>query len=166
MQLARRIRRSSAAGAKRAQALVELALVMPILVGIVAVLFQFGILFIAYLAMVHETRDIGRYVAVHPDPIDGASCATVGSSWKQVCDNAPAVIDSTRVTPTFLPACAALATGRCTARVTGTQQKITLAYNASNLFFLPTTFRLGGFLTVAIPTTLPAYDYYVMVEPH
>src|SRR5258708_3949654 len=58
------------------QALVEMAFVMPLLIGIVAVLFQFGILFIAYLSIVHEMRDIGRWVAVHPDTIDGTSCST------------------------------------------------------------------------------------------
>ena len=38
----------------RAQALVELGLVMPLLVGIVMVLFQFGVLFVIYLSIVHD----------------------------------------------------------------------------------------------------------------
>jgi len=63
------------------------------------VLFQFGILFVAYLSLVHETRDIGRNVAVHPDTLDG-TCTTAVSLWKQVCDDAPAVID---------PSCCAVA---------------------------------------------------------
>jgi hypothetical protein len=41
-----------------------------------------------------------------------------------------------------------------------------MTYNASSLIFLPTTFRLGPWLNVAIPTSLPTYDYYVMVEQH
>jgi hypothetical protein len=59
------------------------------LLGIITVLFQFGILFIAYLSLVHETRDIGRFVAVHPDTIDG-TCANTNSLWGKVCDDAQA----------------------------------------------------------------------------
>lgn len=53
-----------------AQAIVELALVMPMLVGIIAVLFQFGILFMSYETLIHMTRDAGRYLSVHPDTQD------------------------------------------------------------------------------------------------
>jgi hypothetical protein len=153
-------------GKNSAQALVELALVMPILVGIIAVLFQFGILFVAYLSLVHETRDIGRYVSVHPDTIDGTSCTTANSLWKQVCDDAPTVIDSSRVTPSFTPTCASLSSGKCANRPALSSLHIAMTYNASSLIFLPTTFRLGPWLNVAIPTSLPTYDYYVMVEQH
>src|SRR5882762_3193987 len=97
----------------KAQSLVEFAIIVPLMVGIVAVLFQLGILFIAYLSLVHETRDIGRFVAVHPDMIDG-SCVTNNSLWKQVCDDAPSVVDKTLVTPTFAPACVTLTAGKCT----------------------------------------------------
>src|SRR4030088_438152 len=89
---------------QKAQSLVELAIILPLLVGIVAVLFQFGILFIAYLSLVHETRDIGRYVAVHPDTIDGVAataCSATSTLWRQVCDDAPSVVDKTRIQPTF-----------------------------------------------------------------
>jgi hypothetical protein len=152
-----------------AQSLVELAIILPIMVGIIAVLFQLGILFIAYLSLVHETRDIGRFVAVHPDTIDGSAgtaCTATGTLWRQVCDDAPSVVDKTKVTPTFSPACSTLTAGKCTGRTAGTAMHITLQYDASTILFLPATFRLGPFLNVAIPTSLPAYDYYVMVEQH
>src|SRR6266852_1160801 len=136
---------------QKAQSLVEFAIVLPLMVGIVAVLFQLGILFIAYLSLVHETRDIGRFVAVHPDMIDG-TCTTTSSLWKQVCDDAPTVIDKTLVTPTFSPACATLSAGKCTGRTAFSQMHITLQYNASSIIFLPTTFRLGPFLNATIPT--------------
>lgn len=151
---------------RRGQALVELALVMPLLIGIVAVLFQFGILFVAYLSIVNETRDIGRYVAVHPDIIDGTICTTASSLWKQLCDDAPSVISAANVQPTFTPLCASLVGGKCALRTAGTMIHISLTYNATSIIFLPTTFRLGSWLTVAMPTSLPAYDYYVMVEQH
>jgi Flp pilus assembly protein TadG len=56
--------------ATRGQALVELALVMPLMLGIVAVLFQYGILFMSYLSVIHMTRDAGRWLSVHPDTQD------------------------------------------------------------------------------------------------
>src|ERR1700730_16080517 len=84
-----RHRRAHLAHRPQGQALVELAIVMPLLIGIVATLFQFGILFIAYLSMVHEMRDIGRWVAVHPDSIDGTNCSTANSLWQQACLDAP-----------------------------------------------------------------------------
>jgi hypothetical protein len=150
---------------EKGQALVELAIVMPILVGIIAVLFQFGILFITYLSLVHETRDIGRYVAVHPDTLDGA-CVTANTLWKQVCDDAPSVVDRTKVIPSFSIACAAFTSGRCAGRTVGVAITTTLTYDASSSVFLPTNFRLGPWLQVKIPGSQMTYDYTVMVEPH
>jgi TadE-like protein len=176
MTLVRRVHSRPHARHNRAQALVELALVMPVLVGIIAVLFQFGILFVAYLSLVHETRDIGRFVAVHPDIVDGgpsgstAPCASppTGSLWAHVCGDLPSVIDPMRVqdAPLVTPACASLSGGRCTSRTTGSQLHIQMAYDASTITFLPTTFRLGPWFQVSIPAALPTYDYYVMVEQH
>src|SRR5713226_8073823 len=132
LHLPRRVRTTGSP----AQSLVEFAIILPLLVGIISVLFQFGILFVAYLSLVHETRDIGRYVAVHPDTVDG-DCVTTGTLWKQVCDDAPAVIDPTRVTAAFSPACSVLSSNKCTLRTSGTQMQITLTYNASSIIFLP-----------------------------
>ena len=156
------------------QALVELALVMPLLVGIVAVLFQFGILFIAYLGLVHEMRDVARWAAVHPDTKDGSSCFDNNSLWKQVCDNVPSVVDPNRITFSVLPAagdgvtrsCAALSSGKCSLRPAGSELRLRLSYDASTIIFLPNNFRLGPYLQVAMPTSLPPYDYSVMVEQH
>ena len=139
---------------------------MPLLVGMVAVLFQLGILFISYLAIVHEVRDIGRYVAVHPDMLDGTTCSSATSLWKQLCADAPTVIDSTRLSLVVTPACASLTGGACAGRSVGSEIKVTVTYNAASSIFLPSNFRLGPWLNVAIPTTLPAYDYSIMVEPH
>jgi Flp pilus assembly protein TadG len=56
---------------ERGQALVELALIMPLLVGVVAVLFQTGVLFLSYLSLVHASRDVGRWLAVTTTPSVG-----------------------------------------------------------------------------------------------
>ncbi|HEV7666414.1 MAG TPA: TadE/TadG family type IV pilus assembly protein [Chloroflexota bacterium] len=162
---------------QRAQALVELALVMPVLVGIIAVLLQFGILFVAYLSLTHEMRDIGRWAAVHPDTIDGTSASCTNTSatdlWRQVCANVPSVVDPTRITFSVVQGadgqtrtCTALVGNKCSNRAAGVELRMRLVYDASSLIYLPNNFRLGPFLQVAIPTTLPAYDYSVMVEQH
>jgi hypothetical protein len=162
----------------KAQALVELALVMPVLVGMIAVLFQFGILFVAYLSLTHEMRDIGRWVAVHPDTDDGtaASCTntTATDLWRQLCGDAPSVIDPTKLTLSVVAgtdgqtrACRPLpANGKCASRPAGTELRLRLAYDASTIIFLPSNFRLGPWMQVKIPTTLPPYDYSIMVEQH
>ena len=140
---------------------------MPVLTGIIVVLFQFGILFIAYLSLVHEGRDVARYAAVWPDKIDGTSCSTAQSFWKQVCDDAPGVINTNSITQVSLsPACSALVNSHCTGRTPGSQLTVTLTYDASASVFLPTTLRLGPWFTVALPSSTFAYDYTVMIEPH
>lgn len=158
----------------KGQALLELALIMPVMVGIIAVLFQFGILFIAYLSLVHEMRDVGRWVAVHPDIIDGTTCTTANSLWKQLCDDAPSVIDPHKITLSAQPSadtvtrsCASLnATNHCTLRLAGQELHMRLSYDASSIMFLPTQFRFGPWINVGLPTSLPNYDYSVMVEQH
>jgi hypothetical protein len=151
-----------------------MAIVMPLIVGIVTVLFQFGILFVAYLSMVHEMRDIGRWIAVHPDTKDGINCATANSLWAQACSDVPTVVDANRITLSVIASgdgvtrsCAALdASSKCASRTAGSEIRLRLVYDAGSIIFLPSTFRLGPYLKVAIPTSLPAYDYSVMVEQH
>jgi Flp pilus assembly protein TadG len=140
------------------QALVEFALVFPIMVGMVAVIFQLAILFVSYLAIVNAGRDVGRWLSVHPDTTDTALTAYVNADL-------PTEISSSHLTVSAVPGCTALAAGHCSSRSSGSQQKITLTYDASGSVFLPTTFRMGAWFEVAIPANIPAYDYYVMVEP-
>jgi hypothetical protein len=169
--------------ASRAQALVELALVMPLMVGIIAILMQFGVLFISYLSLVHATRDVARFVAVHPDTIDGAPspaslstppCATArpsGSLWDHVCTyDVPSVIDRNKIQdlPLVSPACASLDSfGHCP-RATGSAITVNMSYDSSSSIFLPMSVRWGPFLKYDVPTSLltMTYDYTVMVEPH
>jgi Flp pilus assembly protein TadG len=140
------------------QALVEFALVFPIMVGMVAVLFQLAILFISYLAIVHAGRDVGRWLAVHPNTTDTALTAYVNADL-------PSEISSSHLTVSATPGCPSLSSGHCTSRTSGMLQKVSLIYDASGSLFLPTTFRVGAWFVVAIPANIPAYDYYVMVEP-
>jgi Flp pilus assembly protein TadG len=167
-------------GRSRAQALVELALVMPLLLGIIAVLFQFGILFISYQTLIHMTRDAGRWLAVHPDTIDSdvlvyvnkdlpnsviVPTSTVGPAWSSLPSGALGV--------DFTPTCGTFnsSTKRCTtdgvsalSRPAGSLQTITITYDAASRMFLPAVFKLG-WLNVPMPGSIQSYSYNLMVEP-
>lgn len=172
MYIARHARHRRGLRSDRGQALVELALVMPLMVGLIAVLFQFGILFIAYLSLVHEMRDIGRFAAVHPDTVDGTSCASASSLWAQMCNDAPSVIDPNGVTFSIVQGadgqkrtCTALSGGRCTNRPTGVELRMQMQYDLSKIMFLPASFRLGPWLNVGLNPQV-IYAYSIMVEQH
>jgi hypothetical protein len=135
---------------------VELALVMPLLVGVVAVLFQLGILFVVYLSMMHATRDVGRWISVHPDTTDAAF-------QQYVQAHMPSTLIPSELTPTISPTCAALSNGRCASRPSGTALRIRMTYDASASIFLPSRVSLG-FFNATIPIVLPPYEYYVMAE--
>jgi hypothetical protein len=115
-------------------------------------------LFVSYLAIVHAGRDVGRWLAVHPDTTDAALTAYVNGDL-------PNEISSSHLTVSATPGCPSLVGGHCTSRSSGGQQKVTLTYDASSSVFLPTNFRMGAWFQVSIPANIPAYDYYVMVEP-
>jgi Flp pilus assembly protein TadG len=138
------------------QALVELAVVLPVLVGMVTVLFQLGLLLVIYLSLVHATRDVGRWLAVHPDTTDAQLRAYVNTDM-------PTTIAATAVTVTATPACASLSSGHCALRLAGSALHIHVSYDATGNVFLPTNFAIGWF-KVRVPVVLPPYDYYVMIE--
>lgn len=143
--------------ASNAQALVELALTLPALVAMAAALFQLGILFVVYLSMVHASRDVGRWLAVHPDTTDTQFQAYVSADM-------PSTISGANLTAEALPACPSLTAGHCNGRSAGSPLHIRMTYDARSVVFLP-SLRLG-FVSYTIPTVLPPYDYWVMVEAH
>jgi hypothetical protein len=144
-------------GGNGAQALVELALTLPALVALAAALFQLGLLFVVYLSMVHASRDVARWLAVHPDTTDTQFQAYVSADM-------PSTISGANLTAQALPACPTLAAGHCTGRSAGAALHIRMTYDAHSVVFLP-SLRLG-FINYSIPTVLPPYDYWVMVEAH
>src|SRR5438105_3596009 len=121
------------------QSLVELALVMPVLVGLVLVLFQFGIIFISLLSIVHETRDVGRWIAVHPDD-------KVDTQLQQMArDDAATVINKNLLTLTVAPGCTPPATpatgtsqvnGHCPARNATDSITLHMTYDVTGSLFL------------------------------
>jgi Flp pilus assembly protein TadG len=148
----------------RGQSLVELALVLPVLLFFGLACVQFALLFRAYDDMVNVTRDAARWVAVHPQVVDGSTGVNDGTTLGTVRGRLPASIKSSRLTMSITPACAALSSGVCTGRTTGTQIYVDSSYDVSDILFLPTSFGWGTW-AVTIPTTLPHYRIYMQVEP-
>ena len=143
---------------QRGQTVLELAVFLPLLLVFGLACIQFAVIFAAYMNVIQVTRDATRWVAVHPHVIDSTTEASIRSRL-------PAGVSSGALTLVFSPACTALSSGKCTARTSGAQISVTSTYNITSHLFLPSSLGWGT-LTVAIPTTLPAYTIYMQVEPN
>lgn len=151
--------------AQKAQSLVEFGFVVPLLFGVSIVLFQFGILFMVQLNLVHATRDVGRWLAVHPDTTDAALETYVRDHLpSNLMPSAISFAGATEQDSPWWPRCGSLTSGRCAARPSGSMQWIQLRYDAAPHIFLPTVFSVGWW-SFSVPTIVPAYTYHVMIEP-
>jgi Flp pilus assembly protein TadG len=142
---------------KPAQALVEFAMVFPMILLTLLVCYQYAILFFAHLSVMNAGRDAGRWVAVHPHNPDATTVTNVKNRL-------PPNLDSGKMTISFSPACSAVGTDlKCANRNPGDRITTTLTYNVSNLIFFPSQF---GFLNmkVTMPQSLPAYSVWTMAE--
>lgn len=163
------------AGRARGQALVEAALVVPLLVGIVVTLFQLGILFMDYISLVTLSRDVGRWLAVHPNQTDAqvrdyilaSAPPNLSPASLNVSDLSTAFASSNPNDWPWSPRCSSLgADGRCASRTPGSVQRLALRYDpaVNGRLFLPAQWNLP-FFQVRLPTSLPPYGYFVLVEP-
>jgi Flp pilus assembly protein TadG len=139
------------------QAMVELALIFPLMVGFVVVCFQFVILFLAYLSVMNAARDVARDIAVHPHQTDDTVRAALATRL-------PPNILPSRLTTNPLPPCPSLALGKCAGRTTGARLTVEMQYDASNLIFLPTQIGVN-WATFKVPTSLPLYSTWWSIEP-
>lgn len=131
-------------------AVIEMALVFPVLMGIVAVCLQFALVFLTYVSLMFAGRDLARWLVIHPDTTDSSAIAALEARL-------PEDIYSNKLTVTISPACSSLnSAGRCASRTVGTQLQLTLNYDATSLYFLP---RPAGFSPSAL-----TYTTYFMVE--
>ncbi len=157
-----RIRRRGLAGqaqrTQRGQTVLELAIFLPLLLVFSLACIQFAIIFTAYMNVIQVTRDATRWIAVHPHAIDSSTEATIRARL-------PAGVSSGALTLAFSPTCTALSSGKCAARTSGSQISVTSTYSITSHLFLPSSLGWGT-LTVAIPTTLPAYTIFMQVEPN
>jgi hypothetical protein len=152
----------------RGQALVELALVFPLLTVLTFAALQFVLIFLTYLSLMAVAWDAARYIAVHPH-IDDPTFRTMlaarvppnlsrtGVTWEVVNDTPPGLNLK----------CPSLVNGKCPNRdpyrTLHTQVGYSVAATAS-VILLPTQFGCCG-LVVSMPNRLPYYDLYVMIEP-
>jgi Flp pilus assembly protein TadG len=154
----------------RSQSLVEFALTLPILFSMTVTLFQFGIIFLIYLAMIHSTRDVARWMVVHRDTVDSDVQAHIQGNMPTVLIpssfNFTGLNSATSSNWPWNPKCASLdaTTRRCETRQTGSPQEVALRYDAGNQIFLPTRWTFANW-TFSIPTQIPTYRYTVIIEP-
>ena len=131
------------------QALVELALIMPVYLVLIATAFQLSFLFFAELALSNATRDGARWLAIHPDNVDTTAASTISG-------RVSSPLDPSKVTVAVSPSCTSLdANGRCASRPAGTQLSVTLTYDANSLWLF------HGFY---FPNATRSYTVYIRAE--
>ncbi|GAC1324553.1 MAG: hypothetical protein NVSMB2_22730 [Chloroflexota bacterium] len=157
------------------QALVEFAITLPLFALFVFTVIQLSLLFVAYYSETRMARETARWLAIHgqvtddivlghvqntmlPGLLGGTAVAQSGSTATD-----PIYMLGSGMTVTFTGCGVTSAPCTNSHRASGNILYVTMQYNAANLLFLPSTFRLGT-LTVSVPTTLPAYRVKVMVE--
>ena len=117
--------------------LVEFALVASILMVFTMAIIQYGIIANAVNALSHISRDAARYAAVHglEGTADAAASATtpnnasIRSEIKRMCDISPINYSDVTVTITYP-----------NPLVNGKPVTVSLSYNLSKKFFMPTSF--------------------------
>lgn len=148
---------------------------------------QLSLVFITYYSETRMARETARWLAVHATTTDDNAVAThvqntmlpglINTSGSPSVTygtyNTPATAVVGNMTVTYTPCewsggpvCHYPSSGTPSqgdGRAPGTVLYVTMSYDARNVMFLPTTFRLG-FLTISLPTTLPSYTIWVMVE--
>lgn len=129
----------------RGQAMIEFALVMPILMLVIFVFLQLGILLNNYLILNHLAREGARYAAVNSD-YDSDTTTYVQSII-------PSMINQNNLTIAVSPS-----EGDST-RTRGNPITVTLTYDFSDNIFLPTTF-----FNFQLPTTFPTISAAMVIE--
>lgn len=142
---------------EKGQAMVEFALVLPILVFFVFMALQVAMILGAYVSVIQLARHSARYVAVHPEMYDNEIMD------QAVEPSTPTNLDygdflSITIDPGVCDS-GDSSTNPCSDRIAGDPVTVSLQYNAADLMFLPTTFF--GF---TIPTTLPSLSATMVVE--
>lgn len=156
------------------QSLVEFALTLPLFTLFVLCVIQLSLLFLAFYSETRMARETARWLAVRSSSttddlvaahvqstmLPGLIGGTPGPNQGTSTDAKYAV---GKMTVQFTACGSSTAPCTNTARSAGSVLYVQLSYDASNLVFLPTTFRLGG-LSVGVPTGIPPYKVSVMVE--
>ena len=133
------------------QALTELALYVPVMLSFSLFCLQLALIFFAYLSVLNASRDVGRWLAVHPHTVDATAIATIRSRL-------PTGLDAGALDIAISPTCPTLDHNKCPNRPVGARIAITMTYDAAGHVILP-------LFPTELPTTLPAYTMHMAVEP-
>ncbi len=136
-------------GGHEGQSVVELALFMPLLAFFLVGALQYGLLFLADLALTNVGRDGTRWLSVHPDTTDASFSSMIATRL-------PSAVTSSGLAIAVTPPCPTLTGGSCDTRPTGTTLAITYTYDVSALV-------IASF--IPIPTTQLRYTMYARAEP-
>jgi Flp pilus assembly protein TadG len=139
------------------QALVEMALYLPLMLAFAMFCLQMALVFFAYLSVLNAARDVGRWLAVHPHTVDATAIATIRSRL-------PSGLDASALSIDIAPTCLSLVNNQCANRPVGARLAVTMDYDLAPHLFLPTSFQLGD-LAFSLPTRLPPYTLNMAVEP-
>jgi Flp pilus assembly protein TadG len=169
---------------EKGQALVEFAITLPLFMLLILVTIELSLAFVSYYNETQMARDTSRWLSVHsrltndqefavevnnrmlPQPSSVApiltrtGTATIATQY-QVGNM---YVDFSACMP-YLDVTNPAGTGVCTNldRVAGGTLSVQISYQTLPLLFLPTTFRLGS-LVVRLPSAMPAYKVWSMVE--
>lgn len=123
------------------QAIMEFALLLPILVLFIVVGIQFALLLNAYLSLTHLARAGARYATVN--------FSTDSTISNYVRSSIPGTLNPIKIATTVSPG------QGTTYRTTGYTITVNVGYDMRDKMFIPSTFSLGTF-TLALPTRLTA----------
>jgi Flp pilus assembly protein TadG len=157
------------------QALVEFALTLPLFALFVFVVIQLAVVLVAYYSETRMARESARWLAINRQS-DDITVAThvqntmlpglVNGTPSQVqagSTTLDAIYTDGKMTVQFTPCVMVSSSCTHTNRSPGATLYVQMSYDVSNILFLPTQFGFGN-LTVKLPTALPVYRVYVMVE--
>lgn len=139
-------------------AAVEFIIIGPMLIFFTFVCLQFAVILFAYLSLLNTARDMTRWVTFSPNTIDSAAISAIQA-------RIPSDMNPSKLSISISPACTVLVQNKCPNRATGQDIAVTVTYDISGLYFLPTTFNFMRNLSVQFPTTLPPYTMHMQAEP-
>jgi len=137
---------------------VEFAVLAPILAFCTLVCIQLAVIFFAYLSVLSAARDSTRWIAQHPNTVDSTSLAAATAAL-------PPNLDPARLSIAIAPSCPSLTQNKCPNRATGQDIAVTLTYDLTSVYFIPSTFDFLPGLELRLPRALPSYTLHMQAEP-
>ena len=146
------------AGGEEGASATEFAFIAPVFAFFAIVCLQFAAIFFAYLSVLNATRDVVRWLAFNPNTVDSTTIANAQALL-------PPDLDPAQLTISISPACSSLVQNKCPNRAADQDIAVTLTYNLSSVYFMPTQFNFVGGLALSLPSSLPPYTLHMQVEP-